>query len=142
MANPQSRGSYASERRADRRGWYPAAKLDLAVLYCAVGKREYELIETSGFRRFPRLPKQPYFYPVTSEESATLIARDWNMKDAASGRTGYVLRFRIRSEFLGKYHARTFGSTTHRAYWIPAADLEEFNDAIDGVLEPIAFFRG
>jgi len=101
MANQRSRGSYTSERRADRRGWYPAAKLDLAVLYCAVGKREYELIETSGFRRFPRLPKQPYFYPVTSEESATLIARDWNMKDAASGRTGYVLRFRIRSEFLG-----------------------------------------
>ena len=60
--------------------------MELTVLYRPVGQREYELIEASGFRRFPaRLPEQPFFYPVTDEEYATQIARDWNTTDAVSG---------------------------------------------------------
>ena len=59
------------------------------ILYRPVGQREYELIEATGFRRFPgRLPEQPFFYPVTNEDYATQIARDWNTKDEASGWTG------------------------------------------------------
>jgi hypothetical protein len=67
--------------------------MELTILFRPVGQREYELIEATGFRRFPpRLPEQPFFYPVTNAEYATQIARDWNTKDEASGWTGYVLR--------------------------------------------------
>jgi len=116
--------------------------VELTVLCRPVGQREYELIEASGFRRFPpRLPEQPYFYPVANEAYATQIARDWNTKDAASGWVGYVLRFRVRSEFLRRYAVRTVGASEHREYWVPAAELEEFNDHVEGMIESIASFR-
>jgi hypothetical protein len=112
------------------------------VLFRPVGQRELELIESTEFRRFPpRLPEQPFFYPVTNEEYATQIAKDWNTKDETSGYVGYVLRFRVRSEFLSKYALHTVGASMHQEYWIPAAELEEFNDQIDGVIESIACFR-
>jgi hypothetical protein len=116
--------------------------MELTVLYRPVGQREYELIEATGFRRFPRrLPEQPFFYPVTNEDYATQIARDWNTKDEASGWIGYVLRFRVQSEFLRKYPVRTVGSSVHQEYWIPAAELDEFNDHLEGVIASIACFR-
>jgi hypothetical protein len=91
------------------------------ILFRPVGQREYDLIEAAGFRRFPpRLPEQPYFYPVTNEKYASQIASDWNTKDEASGYVGYVLRFSVRSEFLRKFQIRTVGSTAHQEYWIPA----------------------
>jgi hypothetical protein len=83
------------------------ARMELTVLYRPVGQREFELIEAAGFREFPpRLPEQPFFYPVLNEEYATQIARDWNTKDKASGYTGYVLRFsgslRIPAQIWGE----------------------------------------
>jgi hypothetical protein len=112
------------------------------VLFRPVGQREYELIEATGFRRFPsRLPAQPCFYPVTNEEYATQIARDWNTKDETSGYSGYVLRFRVPSEFFSKYVIHTVGASMHQEYWIPAAELEEFNGQNDGLIESITCFR-
>jgi hypothetical protein len=112
------------------------------VLFRPVGQREYELIAATGFRRFPpRLPEQPFFYPVTNEEYATQIARDWNTKDEVSGYVGYVLRFRVRSEFLRGFPIHTVGATVHKEYWIPADELEEFNSEIEGPIESIACFR-
>ncbi len=80
--------------------------MSTTILYRPVGQREYELIEASGFRRFPpRLPEQPFFYPVANEEYATQVARDWNTRDEASG------------------------------YAVPADELEEFNESTDGPIE-------
>ena len=112
------------------------------MLYRPVGQREYELIEASGFRRFPpRLPEQPIFYPVTNEAYATQIARDWNTKDDGSGYVGYVLRFRVNSEFLRRHVPHTVGASMHDEYWIPAAELSDFNDQIVGTIESIARFE-
>ena len=73
------------------RALYPSFRRS-TVLYRPVGQREYELIEATGFRRFPpRLAEQPFFYPVANKEYAAQIARDWNTKDEASGWIGYVL---------------------------------------------------
>jgi hypothetical protein len=37
----------------------------LIILYRPVGPKELELIEQSGWKKFPpRLPEQPIFYPV------------------------------------------------------------------------------
>lgn len=93
------------------------------MLYRPVGQCEYELIEATGFRRFPaRLPEQPFFYPATTEEYATQIARDWNTTDAVSSYVGYVPRFNVRSKFLVRYPIRTVGAAVHQEYLIPAAD--------------------
>src|SRR3954468_485723 len=103
------------------------------VLFRPVGPKELALIEASGFREFPpRLPEQPIFYPVLNEDYAIQIARDWNAKDRATGHRGYVTCFTVRAAFLESYTVHTVGSSRHREYWIPAADLEAFNANIVG----------
>lgn len=112
------------------------------ILYRPVGRQELELIRESGWRAFPpRLPFQPIFYPVLNEEYAIQIARDWNTRDAASGYTGYVTRFRVRREFLERYEVRTVGGSEHQEYWIPAEELPAFNAALQGPIEISAEFH-
>lgn len=112
---------------------------EITTLYRPVGQAELDLIRATGFRRFPpRLPGQPFFYPVTNEEYASQIARDWNTKDAASGFVGYVLRFGVRSAFLDEYEVHTVGDSRHQEYWIPASKIEEFNRNIVGPVEVIS----
>ena len=85
----------------------------------------------------PRLPEQPIFYPVLSEEYATKIARDWNVP--ASG-SGYVTRFRVRRDFLDRYEVHDVGGRAHQEYWTPAGDLPALNAAIVGEIEVTAAF--
>ena len=113
------------------------------TLYRPVGRKELELIRSTEFRAFPpRLPSQPFFYPVLSEEYAVQIARDWNTKDEASGFEGYVLQFKVGTEFLNRYDVQIAGTSKHREYWIPAAELEELNRNIVGPIEVIHEFHG
>jgi hypothetical protein len=101
--------------------------------------RPVALIAASGFREFPpRLPEQPIFYPVLTEEYARQIARDWNVK--ASG-AGFVTRFEVKAEFLSKYPEQKVGGAIHRELWIPAEDLKELNLNIVGLIEVIAEFK-
>ena len=86
----------------------------------------------------PRLPEQPIFYPVLTEDYAIKIARDWNVK--ASG-VGYVTRFRVRRDFLDAYEVQDAGGPRHKEYWIPAEDIAVFNAAIIGGIEITAEFR-
>jgi hypothetical protein len=120
-----------------------AVIIQTTTLFRPVGRGEMDLIRSSGFREFPpRLPEQPIFYPVLTEEYATQIARDWNTKDERSGFVGYVLRFKVRTEFLGKYDVRTVGSSDHREYWIPAEDLQGLNANIVGGIQIVSEFHG
>ena len=108
------------------------------TLYRPVGRRELELIRDSGWTRFPpRLPEQPIFYPVENLEYATQIARDWNV---ASSGEGHVVRFAVAAAFLNDYPLQQVGGRTHREHWIPAEDLDAFNDAIVGEIELIASY--
>ena len=107
-------------------------------LFRPVGPHELALIAASEYRRFPpRLPDQPIFYPVCNEAYAIEIARDWNVK--ASG-TGFVTRFFVRADFLSAYDRQIAGARRHEEYWIPAEDLDAFNDAIVGPIEVIRSF--
>ena len=108
------------------------------ILWRPVGLAELDLIRQSGMRAFPpRLPEQPIFYPVLSEEYAVKIARDWNV--AVSGK-GYITRFRVRGEFLERYDIHEAGGGEHLEYWIPAEELADFNTAIIGEIEVVAEF--
>lgn len=64
---------------------------------------------------------------MTNEEYATQIARDWKATDAVSGYVGYGLRFHVHLKFLVKYPVRSVGAAVHQEYWIPAANLSDFN---------------
>ena len=116
--------------------------METITLYRPVGKNELALIEKSNFSAFPpRLPEQPIFYPVTNEEYATQIARDWNAKHNPD-KLGYVTKFEVAKDFLNNYERKIVGGKTHKEYWIPAEDLDEFNENIVGKIEVIAEFIG
>ena len=110
------------------------------VLFRPVGQQELDLIRQSGFAEFPpRLPEQPFFYPVLNEAYATQIARDWNAKYNQPKR-GYVMRFAVKAEYLRRYEVQKVGDSVHQEYWIPAEELAEFNRNIVGRIEVIAEF--
>lgn len=114
------------------------------TLFRPVGQKELDLIKESDFKRFPpRLFHQPIFYPVLNREYAIQIARDWNTKDPVSDFVGYVTRFEVRNEYIKDFEIKTVGAQNkHEEYWIPAEDLERFNDNIVGSIEIIDEFRG
>lgn len=115
---------------------------DVLQLFRPVGQKELDLIIESEYRRFPpRLPHQPFFYPVLSEEYATKIARDWNTKDAASGYVGYVTTFRIDQRWASRYEVHTAGGKEHQELWVPAEELRGFNEHLIGLIEVLAEFR-
>ena len=112
------------------------------TLYRPVGQKELDLIRESGSQAFPpRLSWQPIFYPVLTENYAVQIARDWNTKDAASDHAGYVTRFLVRADYLNTYPVQTVGSSDHQEYWIPAEELDTFNQNIVGTIEIVAEFH-
>jgi hypothetical protein len=110
-------------------------------LFRPVGQSELDLIAASGFQAFPpRLPEQPIFYPVVTQEYAEQIARNWNTKDERSGFVGYVLEFDVDSEYLRRFDVQKAGSNKHLEYWIPAEELAEFNQHICGKIRLISKF--
>ncbi len=86
----------------------------------------------------PRLPEQPIFYPVTTEDYAVKIARDWNVR--ASG-AGFVTQFDVLKTYLDQHEVQVAGGKTHQEYWIPAEEVNAFNDAIVGKIEVVREFR-
>jgi hypothetical protein len=125
----------------DLPAWPLRCNLNMAILtlYRPVGPKELALIEASGWKEFPpRLAEQPIFYPVTNEEYATQIARDWNVRQSGAG---FVTRFQIRAEFASRYPIQKVGGATHTELWVPADELAEFNRNIVGPIEVIAEFH-
>jgi hypothetical protein len=109
------------------------------TLYRPTGPQELQLLAGSGYRRWPpRLPGQPYFYPVANEAYAREIAERWNVPSSG---VGFVTRFEVRREFLERYPTRRVGANRHLEWWIPAEDLEELNDNIVGLIQVVGEFR-
>jgi hypothetical protein len=109
------------------------------TLWRPTGPDELALVEASGWTAWPpRLPEQPIFYPVLNEDYAVRIARDWNVP--ASG-SGYVTRFEVDAEFVKRYPVRQAGGQTILELWVPADELEEFNQHIVGPIEVVHEFR-
>nr|WP_297353761.1 hypothetical protein [uncultured Caldimonas sp.] len=102
------------------------------VLYRPTGPNELELVRASGYKRWPaRLPDQPFFYPVTNEQYAIEIARDWNVRSSGSG---YVTRFEVESLFMDRYAVQQVGGKHHTEWWVPAKELDALNDHIVGLI--------
>jgi hypothetical protein len=107
--------------------------METEILYRPVGSKELDLIELSGWKRFPpRLPQQPIFYPVMNEQYAIEIARDWNVPAYGSG---FVTKFAVRKEYLKNFKVENVGGPIHNELWVPTEELEEFNNNIIGLIE-------
>ena len=86
------------------------------ILYRPVGTKELQLIAESGFKCFPpRLPEQPIFYPVLSQEYATEIASNWNVK-YNDDHMGYVTQFEVDDEFALTMNLTRFLQTLYFAF--------------------------
>jgi hypothetical protein len=109
------------------------------MLWRPTGPKELDLVKQAGWRRWPpRIPEQPIFYPVLTQDYATRIARDWNVP--ASG-IGYVTRFQILAAYLDRYSVHQAGGQDLLEYWIPAEDLDDLNDHIVGPIEVTATYQ-
>jgi hypothetical protein len=113
----------------------PAAML----LYRPVNQQELDLIAASGWLAFPpRLPEQPFFYPVLNEAYASQISRDWNVPYYG---VGYVLRFAVEADYAATFPVQNVGGPEHDELWVPAQELAEFNEHILGQIEVVAVFH-
>ena len=111
------------------------------ILYRPVGLRELLLIFQTEMRRFPpRLPEQPIFYPVLERSYAEQIARDWNTK--VDDQAGYVLEMEVEDAFVARYPIQQVGGRVHRELWIPAEELEAFNDHLVRPIRMVGAFFG
>lgn len=107
------------------------------VLYRPVGTKELELIQESGYRKYPpRLPEQPIFYPVLNEQYAVEIASQWNVK-YNSDHKGYVTKFEIDDAYFQQFEVHIVGAFYHEELWVPAEELEVFNQHIIGEIQII-----
>ena len=117
--------------------------MKLITLYRPVGQKELDLIKASGNKKFPpRLEWQPIFYPVMNQAYAEQIALEWNTKDAFSGYAGYVTAFDLPQDYLQKFAVQNVGGDIHNELWVPAEQLEEFNNNIIGEIRLVKSFFG
>ncbi|MDJ1468425.1 hypothetical protein QNI19_10240 [Cytophagaceae bacterium DM2B3-1] len=107
----------------------------VTILYRPVAQKELDLIEQSGWTKFPpRLPEQPIFYPVLNLEYARQITVDWNVPAYGNG---YVTQFAVDAAYLKKFPVQNVGGKGYDELWIPAEELEEFNQHIVGKIEVV-----
>ncbi|OJV56379.1 MAG: hypothetical protein BGO31_14930 [Bacteroidetes bacterium 43-16] len=105
------------------------------TLYRPVNQVELDLIEQSGWKKFPpRLPEQPIFYPVMNEAYAIQITREWNVP--AYG-IGYVTAFEVEKDYLQQFKIENVGAEMHHELWVPAEELATFNSKIIGPIQVI-----
>lgn len=110
------------------------------ILFRPVGTKELELIAESDYKKYPpRLPEQPIFYPVLNEKYAVEIASQWNVTYNEDHK-GYVTRFEIEDAYAAQFEVHVVGSNYHKELWIPAEELDIFNQHIIGYIQVISEF--
>ena len=48
-----------------------------------------------------------------------------------------MTRFIVSDEYISMFDVQTVGASYHQEYWIPAEELERFNENIVGLIEVI-----
>ena len=108
-------------------------------LYRPVNKAELDLIQASGWKEFPpRRPDQPIFYPVTNQAYASQITKEWNLP---SYKNGFVTEFELNKEYLSKFKIEKVGLDHHTELWVPAEELDEFNQEIINSIKVIEAYH-
>lgn len=109
------------------------------TLFRPINDKELALIKDLQFAGFPpRLPEQPFFYPVMNEAYATQITKEWNVPTYG---VGYVVKFEVNANYLSQFKVQNVGAEIHDELWVPAEKMEEFNSNIIGEIEVISEFN-
>lgn len=109
------------------------------TLYRPVNDKELALIKALDFKGFPpRKPEQPIFYPVMNEAYAIQITKDWNVPQYG---VGYVTEFEVDSAYLQQFEVKNVGAHQHNELWVPAEQMDEFNQHIIGAIQVTAEFK-
>lgn len=111
------------------------------TLYRPVGLQEAELILVKGIFP-PRPPEESIFYPFLNYAYAEQVARDRYTHNAKTNYAGFIAQFKVKKPYIDQFKARVVGDEIHTELWIPAAQLDEFNEQIDGKIEIVAAFYG
>lgn len=110
-------------------------------LYRPAGLRELLRIFETDMTAFPpRLPEQPIFYPVLNAPYASQIASRWNTR--SGDLAGYVTQFDLDGKYAGRFEPHIVGSREHAELWVPAEELTEFNQHIQGKITVIEAYFG
>jgi hypothetical protein len=113
------------------------------ILYRPTGKKEYDLIKETNFKKFPpRLSWQPIFYPVLNQKYAERIAEYWNTNDENSDFVGIVTQFNVNDVYVNKFERHIVGTDICEELWIPAEELDVFNENIIGKIKIVKVFYG
>jgi hypothetical protein len=113
------------------------------TLFRPVGAEELTLIVDSGMKYFPpRLYWQPIFYPVLNFKYAAEIAERWNMGAPDSDGAGFVTEFEIPDEYFRTFQVQTVGLAYHQELWVPAEDLDTFNQKIVAGIKVVKGYVG
>ncbi len=111
------------------------------ILYRPVSLQELALIYDSEMKAFPaHLPQQPVFYPVLQLEYARQVASEWNAESGQAA--GYVTQFKVDDSYLSQFEKHTVGESPYQEFWIPAEELEEFNQHISGHIKVLEAYFG
>src|SRR5947209_5011751 len=78
-----------------------------------------------------RPPGTASAWPVLNQQYAVQFARDSNVP--AYG-MAYVTAFDVRSAYLARFEVQNVGGELHNELWVPAEDLDEFNQNIVGCI--------
>lgn len=108
------------------------------ILYKPLSPKQLAAVISSGWRRFSAdTPEQKVFYPKLHLEYAEKIARQW---DAAQYEAGFVVKFKVPSQFVEHYDIQSVGYDEHREYKVPITELDRFNRQIIGPIRLISAF--
>ncbi len=77
-----------------------------------------------------------------NEAYAIEIATKWNLTDEGSGYAGFVTEFDIDAIFVSKYTIENVGGPYHNELWVPAEELEAFNEHIIGKIRMTKAYFG
>lgn len=111
---------------------------DVTTLYKPLSPTQLVAVIDSGWRGFsPDTPQQRIFYPKLSRQYAETIARQW---DAPQFTAGYVVEFKICSEFIQRFELQTVAYAEHREYKVPITALAQLNKNICGGIHLVSAF--
>ncbi len=112
-------------------------------LYRPVGLYELAKIAAVDFCAYPpRLPEQPFFYPVLNRPYAEEIASRWNPPDPNSGFAGFVTTFVVPDAAAERFPTRVLGASRHEELWVPAEDQAWLEARFEGAIEVLAAWAG
>ena len=75
---------------------------------------------------------------TSSSTDARQIARKLNVKHSGSG---HVTEFFVHREYGSRFRVKIVGSLIHQELWVPAEQLEDFNNNLIGKIELIETYN-